>query len=73
MKKTSNKVLIVAVINIVLFTGAAIILQFHNGVELSATLIEKWYNFWTSEIFVLAGIKIVKVFKGDNDNGMDNQ
>lgn len=59
--KISNKMLIIAVLAIVLFTIAAIVLQFYNGVELSSTLITCWYGFWTCEIFALMGIKITKV------------
>ena len=60
--------LIISVINIVWYTIAAIVLQFKVGVEISSTLTTCWYAFWTSEIFVLAGIRISKVVKsGDND------
>jgi hypothetical protein len=65
--KTATKVLIVSVINIVWFTVAAIVLQFKTSVELSSTLITCWYTFWTCEIFAIAGIRISKVLKGDNN------
>ena len=61
MKKVSNIMLIVSVINILWFTIVAIVLQFVTMVELSSTLITCWYAFWTCEVFVLAGIKITKV------------
>lgn len=61
---TSQIVLIVSVIAVVLFTAASFILQFKTGVEISSTLVEYWYRFWTTEIVVLSGIRISKVFKG---------
>lgn len=61
MKKVSNIMLIVSVINILWFTIVAIVLQFVTMVELSSTLITCWYAFWACEVFALAGIKITKV------------
>lgn len=61
MKKVSNIMLIVSVINILWFTIVAIVLQFVTMVELSSTLITCWYAFWVCEVFALAGIKITKV------------
>lgn len=74
--KTSNKVLITSIIAIVSFTVMAFILQFVTGTEVSATLIEYWYKFWTVEIVVLSGIKISKIFKSyhnieNNNNNED--
>ena len=60
MKKVSNKMLVISVLNILWFTIAAIVLQFKTSVELSGTLITCWYAFWTCEIFALAGIRISK-------------
>lgn len=65
--KTATKVLIVSVINIIWFTVAAIWLQFKTSVELSSTLITCWYAFWTCEIFAIAGIRISKVLKGEDN------
>lgn len=59
-RKTSKKMLIVSVFNILWFTIVAIILQFKTSIELSSTLITAWYAFWTCEIFALAGIRISK-------------
>ena len=67
MKKkmsTSNKVLIAAIIAVIAFTITSFILQFTVGVEVSSTLTEYWYKFWTCEILVLSSIKVSKVFKG---------
>lgn len=68
MKKVSNIMLVISVLNILWFTIAAIILQFRVGIELSSTLITCWYAFWTCEIFALAGIKITKVRNEENES-----
>ena len=67
-RKTSKRMLTVSVFNIVWYTIAAIVLQFKVGVEISSTLTTCWYTFWTSEIFVLAGIRISKVIKYEDDD-----
>lgn len=72
LKKVSNRMLIVSVINILWFTIVAIVLQFKTSIELSSTLITCWYTFWTGEIFALAGIKISKVkHKEDEEEDED--
>lgn len=73
MKKTSNKMLVAAVVNILWFTIVAIILQFKTSVELSSTLITCWYAFWTCEIFALAGIKISKVYKKNDEEEYEDE
>lgn len=70
--KTSNKMLIVSVSMIVIFTIAAIVLQFQTSVELSSTLITCWYVFWTAEIFSIAGIKVSKVKHNYNSYGEED-
>lgn len=66
--KKSDIVLICSIVAVVVYTIAAIVLQWHTSVEISPTLTEKWYQFWTIEIVALSGIKIVNVFRGE-DNG----
>lgn len=61
--KTSNKVLMAAIIAVVLFSLACLHIQYQTGFEVSSTLITLWFSFWTVEIVSLAGIKISKVFK----------
>lgn len=61
--KTSNKVLIAAIIAIILFTVVCLYIQYHTGTEVSSTLITLWFSFWTVEIVSLASIKVSKVFK----------
>ena len=67
MKKTSNRMLVVSVINILWYTIVAIVLQFKSQIEISSTLTTCWYAFWTGEIFALAGIKISKVKHNDEE------
>lgn len=68
--KTSNKILIVAVLAVLLFSIACLYIQYETGMEVSSTLITLWYSFWTVEIVSLAGIKVTKVLK-DNKSTSD--
>ena len=61
--KTSNIVLISAIIAVIIYTAAAMYIQYNTSVEISSTLTEKWFRFWTVEVVALAGIKVTKVFK----------
>lgn len=70
--KTSNKVLISAIMAVILFTIACLYIQYTTSVEVSSTLITLWYSFWTVEIVSLAGIKISKVFK-ENQSYLDEE
>ena len=70
-RKVSNIMLVVSVIAIVGYVVADFILQYHVGVEISPTITSCWFVFWTSEIFILAGIKGVKVIKQHRDNDND--
>lgn len=70
--KTSNIVLIAAIIAVIVYTAAAMYIQYNTSVEISSTLTEKWFRFWTVEVVALAGIKVTKVFRdvfsiSDND------
>ena len=56
-KKFMDRMVVLSAAMIVLFTIAAIVLQFVTSVELSGTLITCWYAFWTAEIFSLVSIK----------------
>ena len=64
--KTSNKVLAVAVLAIVLFTAACLYIQYKTEVVINDTLITFWYTFWTAEVVSLAGIKVTKVIRNRN-------
>jgi len=59
--KTSNKILITAIIAIITFTVACLYIQCITNMEVSSTLITLWYSFWTVEVVSLAGIKMSKV------------
>lgn len=64
--KTSNKMLAVAVLAIVLFTAACLYIQYKTEVMINDTLITFWYTFWTAEVVSLAGIKVTKVIRNRN-------
>ena len=57
----TKKILIAAIIAINLFTTACLVIQYLTQQDVSSTLIEYWFNFWTVEIFSMAGIKISKL------------
>lgn len=59
--RVSNIVLIAVIIAIILYTAAALYIQFQTGIEVSSTLTSLWYTFWTAEVLILGGIKISKV------------
>jgi hypothetical protein len=70
-KKVSNIMLVISCAMIILYAVANFILQYYTSVEVSPTLTEHWFKFWSAEIFLLAGIKISKVFKGTKDDAQD--
>lgn len=74
-KKVSNVMLVVACTMITLYAAANFVLQYFTNIEVSPTLTTAWFTFWSSELFLLAGIKVSKVFKGvdDQDTVDDSQ
>lgn len=64
--KTSNVVLVTAIMAVLLFSIVCLYIQYTTSIEVSSTLITLWYSFWTVEIVSLAGIKVSKVFKNSN-------
>ena len=73
-KKVSNIMLVISCVMIVLYAAADFILQYYTSVEVSPTLTDKWFFFWSSEIFLLAGIKVSKVLKGvDKEEKIENK
>ena len=70
-KKVSNIMLVISCLMIILYTAANFILQYYTSVEVSPTLTDKWFFFWSGEVFLLAGIKISKVLKGTKDNDQE--
>lgn len=72
--KTSNKVLIISIIAVTLYTIADFALQYFTNIEVSPTLTTAWFAFWGSEIIALAAIKTSKVKHGyDNFNIEENE
>lgn len=65
---TSNKVLIASISAIILYTIVALVIQYYTSIEVSTTLSTLWYGFWTVEITALAGIKVSKVIKHQEDD-----
>ena len=61
--KTSNIILLTAIMAVILFSIACLYIQYTTSVEVSSTLITLWFSFWTVEVVSLAGIKVSKVFK----------
>ena len=66
-RKVSNVMLTIVVIAILGYTVAAFWLAHVNGVVIDSTLTTCFYTFWGSELFLLAGLKGTKVFKGSSD------
>ena len=62
-RKVSNIMLVISCTMIILYAIADFLLQYYTSVEVSPTLTEHWFKFWSAEIFLLAGIKISKVLK----------
>lgn len=65
--RKSDYILMASVIAVIAYTIAAIVVQVFTYTELSPTLTEKWYEFWTIEIVTLSGIKITNVIKGEKE------
>ena len=59
--KTSNKVLVAAVVAIVVFFLAETALLVYNGEGYPDQMIISWFAFWAVELAAIAGIKISKV------------
>ena len=65
-KHFSDYIVAAAIAAIVLYTLAAVVLQFCGLTEISATLTTCWFSFWTVEIVALATIKNSKTKNMDN-------
>lgn len=59
--KKSDYVLIASIVAVIGYTIAAIVVQETTNMEISPTLTERWFQFWTVEIVVLSGIKVTNV------------
>jgi uncharacterized membrane protein YwzB len=63
-KKVSNIMLTLICIMIFAYTVASFVLQYHTGVEVSATLTTAWFAFWGTELLSLMVIKTGKMKYG---------
>ena len=70
-RKVSNVMLVIIVTAILAYTVASFWLQYKTGVAPDSTLTTLFYAFWTSEIVLLTGIRISKVVKGPNNDGLE--
>lgn len=66
-KKVSNIMLVVIVFSIVVYTIASFWLAYATGISIDSTLTTCFYAFWTVEILSLAGIRISKARRENND------
>lgn len=69
---TSKALIVLICIMIILYTAADFVLQAYAQIEVSPTLTQAWFTFWGVELVALAGIKISKVVKGE-DNSKEDQ
>ena len=68
-RKVSNIMLTVSIICIVLYTIGCLMVQYFTSVEVSSALTTCFFSFFGGEIFLLAGIRVGKMFK-ENDNNI---
>lgn len=69
-RKVSNILLVVVVVAIVVYTVANLWITYATGMSIDSTLTTCFYAFFSSELFLLAGIRISKVRHGyDNSLG----
>ena len=71
-KKVSNIMLVIACTMITLYAAADFVLQYFTSIEVSPTLTTAWFAFWSSELFMLTGIKISKVLKNKDTDDQIN-
>ena len=60
-RKVSNILLVVVVAAITIYTVINLWITYSTGVSIDSTLTTCYYAFWTSEVCLLAGIRISKV------------
>lgn len=70
-RKVSNIMLVVVVLGILVYTSVDLWITYKTGLSVDSTLTTCFYTFWGSELCLLAGIKISKVIKNQND--VDNE
>jgi hypothetical protein len=60
-RQFSDYIVFISIFAVTFFTIAAFILQFEGLMEISSTLTQCWFAFWTVEIVALASIKNRKI------------
>lgn len=71
--KSTTRFVIASIVAIVMYTCVALVIQACTGTEVSTTLTEHWYAFWTIEIAALTGIKITNVIKEHNSKDTNDE
>ena len=71
-RKVSNILLVVVVTAITAYTVANLWITYTTGAVIDSTLTTCFYAFFSSELFLLAGIKISKI-KNSYENTSDNE
>ena len=70
-RKVSNILLVVSVVAITTYTVANMWIAYTTGVSIDSTLTTCLYAFFSSELFLLAGIKISKIKNNYNTISSD--
>lgn len=70
-RKVSNILLVVVVVAIVVYTVANLWITYATGMSIDSTLTTCFYAFFSSELFLLAGIRISKVKHGYDNTSND--
>lgn len=66
-RKVSNILLVVVVVAIVSYTVANLWITYATGMSVDSTLTTCFYAFFSSELFLLAGIKLSKIKNRQDD------
>lgn len=70
-RKVSNILLVVVVVAIVSYTVANLWITYATGMSVDSTLTTCFYAFFSSELFLLAGIKLSKIKNRQDDASYD--
>lgn len=70
-RKVSNILLVVVVVAIVSYTVANLWIAYATGMSIDSTLTTCFYAFFSSELFLLAGIKLSKIKNKQDDVSYD--
>ena len=71
-RKVSNILLVVVVLAIVSYTVANLWITYATGMSVDSTLTTCFYAFFSSELFLLAGIKLSKIKNRYDDVSYDD-